>query len=424
MSLVPPEDVTADGPVETLAFDILMESVLKMSRLMNVSVFLLVEQSCGRKRRYGGSPRLCQAFKRGKLSVRRGDDFDEDVQLTLEVEDGRNRSCSSIASPLNYEIIETEETLKDGRGPSQCLPVIDSISSIIEVYPNRAEMSDKASVDSDYQDSDYVVDGFEDFGDDDDSDWSTENRVKNKVVNKKNSPQTKQKPIQRQKTKIIPPSPLSIEQKTRQNRSRENQHPPKEETHLALQVRDYAEGRGEFEPVDTFDFLSEVLGGAGSIDAEGRKISSGRLVEEEVVGSRVKGRFVDAGARNDSSDDDDWKPVNYGKGKLYQRERKRSHRKEMRRKSRMVAEERVGEGSSEADAVTGGGADSISNAVVSAKGDGGLCPHCNRYFHKIKKHMQEVHVSNRQFSCEYCASRFKRDEHLKKHLKSIHKVAG
>jgi hypothetical protein len=45
---------------------------------------------------------------------------------------------------------------------------------------------------------------------------------------------------------------------------------------------------------------------------------------------------ADAGGIHDSSDDD-WKPVNYGKGKHYQKEKKKYHQKEKKRRAKKDA---------------------------------------------------------------------------------------
>jgi len=52
--------------METSAFEILMESVLKMASLMDVSAFVLVENR-NNQRRYGGSNHLCDMYCNGRL---------------------------------------------------------------------------------------------------------------------------------------------------------------------------------------------------------------------------------------------------------------------------------------------------------------------------------------------------------------------
>ena len=53
---------------------------------------------------------------------------------------------------------------------------------------------------------------------------------------------------------------------------------------------------------------------------------------------------------------------------------------------------------------------------------GGNCPHCGKFILKLSEHIKEVHGEDRRkYSCQFCASRFKRDEHLRKHLTGVHK---
>ena len=462
MALHPPRSDLIE-PVESLAFDILMESVLKMSRLMNVSVFLLVEQSYSHKRRYGGCPLLCEAFKNGKLTLRGGDSVTEYVQLTEEEEEEKNEAvqafsvtdyaqlteeeeeeeneAAQVFDPTpreeDYEIDETVQFVEDVGGFARCLPVVERvglINSFNDIYPNRSECNGKAGLDSNNQDSEYMVHSSGNVDDDDNADWSTEYSVKNMLNPKERTIKTK--PKIRQKMPLISSSPPSVETIPHSRQSRPvgclKTHHPKD-THIALQVRDFAEGRVEFESEVEWDF-SEPIRAGGVIDGDNGVVQEEEEEEEEeedydedIDRSRGRGRLEDDGVRDDSSEDDDWKPRNYGKGKLYQRERGRSRRKEMRRKSRITPTE-AAVGDEKARATESGqgaeaGLDGESNVRLSVK-DGGDCPHCHRFFHRIRQHIQEVHLSDRKYSCEYCASRFKREEHLKKHLRCIHKVSG
>lgn len=103
-----------------------------MSRLMDVSVFLLVEERSGRKRKYGGSSSLCLSFEDG-IEKREGD-----VRVSLEDEGTRENIQSTAAHPVyigkNFEIIETEESQEDSPEASDDgLPVIDSVGSVMDV---------------------------------------------------------------------------------------------------------------------------------------------------------------------------------------------------------------------------------------------------------------------------------------------------
>jgi len=64
--------------METSAFEILMESVLKMASLMDVSAFVLVENR-NNQRRYGGSNHLCDMYCNGRLEGEA-----DDVRLRVE----------------------------------------------------------------------------------------------------------------------------------------------------------------------------------------------------------------------------------------------------------------------------------------------------------------------------------------------------
>ena len=372
MPFLPTDGIGVENGVEDLAFEILMESVLKLSKLMSVSVFLLVEQSGGRKRRFGGSAELCADFIVGKLRSRNsGDDVqlavveerEEEEEAPAQEEDrlGEVRSPASRerVSEENFEIIETEEVVG---------------GDLIKGVTGK----------EDYEDSNYSVE-------DDDSDWSDENhRGKRKSLSRRNLP-----PKYRHQPKSTRPASLaSTQQQQQQGRRRE-------EELIAQQIRDYAEGRDNFED------------SSSSGDGVHSRVGSVGLPIEPIP---------DAGAGNDSGEDDDWKPVNYGRGKLYHREKKKYYRKELRKKIRQ------GVGGESC-----GGQDSLdtdasrlppSTVDVNSKGyDGGDCPHCHRYFQKLRQHVRDVHEGGRKFACEHCASRFKRDGHLKKHLNSIHKIS-
>ena len=372
-----------DGDVENLTFEILMESVLKMSKLMNVSVFLLVEQSCGRKRRYGGSPQLCEAFKKGKLMAKNGGN-DDDVHVKVVGGDEKEEERESTAAVIGGELTASPVSL-----PSPIAAAAEENYEIVETL-------ELIGGDTDYEDSDYVgePDDFADDGDDDSDSESSDRRKK-----KKSFVASRKKLQDRQRRESSSQKRPTLLSKVLKNQSQQHRmsHPVDDQRDaFAQQVRDFAEGRGDYEETDAA-WVSKV-----------RVENVCNLIEPvEVV--------EDAGARNDSSEDDDWKPVNYGRGKLFKREKKKYHRKELKKKERRAMRD------------FGGDQEDGSLLKNSSKGranEGGDCPHCQKYFQKLKQHMQEVHESDRKHSCEYCASRFKRDEHLKKHLRGVHKVSA
>lgn len=76
--------------METSAFEILMESVLKMASLMDVSAFVLVENR-NNQRRYGGSNHLCDMYCNGRLIGEV-----DDVRLRVE---GPTTDLRSVQTP-------------------------------------------------------------------------------------------------------------------------------------------------------------------------------------------------------------------------------------------------------------------------------------------------------------------------------------
>ena len=70
------------------------------------------------------------------------------------------------------------------------------------------------------------------------------------------------------------------------------------------------------------------------------------------------------------------------------------------------------------------GKQTSSSNVRVKKSEGGDCPHCHKFFHKLKQHVNQVHGTERNYSCLYCPFRFKRDEHLRNHLRRIHKITA
>jgi hypothetical protein len=57
--------------LQTSVFEILMESVLKMSNVMDLKVFVLFE-SIDKSRHYGGHEDLCDQFNDGILEAQKG----------------------------------------------------------------------------------------------------------------------------------------------------------------------------------------------------------------------------------------------------------------------------------------------------------------------------------------------------------------
>ena len=68
--------------METALTDFMMESVLRLQTLTEARVFLLIENSSDRKRRYCGSTELVDLFERGALSQ---DTTDMTVELNTSV---------------------------------------------------------------------------------------------------------------------------------------------------------------------------------------------------------------------------------------------------------------------------------------------------------------------------------------------------
>jgi len=83
--------------METSAFEILMESVLKMASLMDVSAFVLVENRSN-QRRYGGSNHLCDMYCNGRLEGEV-----DDVRLRVEGSTTDLRSVPSSQDGENQE---------------------------------------------------------------------------------------------------------------------------------------------------------------------------------------------------------------------------------------------------------------------------------------------------------------------------------
>lgn len=377
--------------IENLAFEILMESVLKMAQLMNVSVFVLVENGA-KRRRYGGSGKLCDAYFDGTLAAQK-----RDIQLRVIETETRDHVepqhyCSSEQPEVNFEdIVETEEIVEDAEEDEDVGEDPDD-PDWVEEMPKRKSRSRRKS------------------SDDDDDEIPDESWRK---------PKTK-------------------------DASGEGDE-------LAREIQDYAEGRGNYEESWDPD-VAEFMAIQGLVE-DGHESGA------------------DAGGIHDSSDDD-WKPVNYGKGKHYQKEKKKYHQKEKKRRAKKdaVATDTI----SEAPLSSDGGLERLHQEPITEskplldqkltllcnngdKGyndwdsievsmgqevtsnvklvqaviktdkkrfsESGICPHCNQHFNKVKQHVQEVHQSERKYSCEYCAMRFKRDAHLKKHLRSVHKVS-
>jgi len=346
---------------EDMAFDILMESVLKMSNVMKVSIFLLVE-SRG-KRRYGGCDDLCSSFKSGTMKATNGD-----VHLSL-CGNGETTVVDSVGvvdavDPVDAadlgaaDVVETEEIVSDP----------DEVSK--EKRDQSKDLSDQTSEPASS-----------------DSDWlAGKDHVRRRRRSKRRSADTKLKiePIAvTAAADLTMPLEFAVA-------------PPLDERDemLVKEILDYAEGRANYE--DSWDAgVADMIQGNAVAIYEAAEVSP------------------DEGAKAGSSEDDEWKPVNYGKGKLYSRQRKKTIKKEMRRLERRSAPQPEGDDDLHS---------SLIPRVTPKKPEAGNCPQCGLYFNKLRQHVTEVHGTERRFSCECCAMRFKRDEHLKKHLRCVHKI--
>ena len=62
----------------------------------------------------------------------------------------------------------------------------------------------------------------------------------------------------------------------------------------------------------------------------------------------------------------------------------------------------------------------IERAHTKKKGKPGICPHCNRFFVFLHRHIRNVHEKRYQVFCQVCGDSFSMKRHLEYHLRHVH----
>ena len=57
-----------------------------------------------------------------------------------------------------------------------------------------------------------------------------------------------------------------------------------------------------------------------------------------------------------------------------------------------------------------------SDMILKSIPSRGTCTFCNRFFHRLRRHVEEVHFQLRPYWCEMCDRRFSREEYRERHL--------